>query len=213
MRSLRLREVKGFAQSHTALKYEPESEPRSVRIQMPSSFDTTVLGAGGLLFSWAGLGRHEPMDGWGLLGLGAGSSRLPVLGGGSRLWNLMEGASFIHWGSGPMPCKEHWQLSERPPALEALCLGTLRIFISGSVCPLPFHYIWASEALKNFSDPPSTYDLQSYMGSGNLPFKALPGLAPNTSDSSLTPATSPAHVLHLVASQGSQPRGRWWPGT
>lgn len=28
MRSLQLREAKGFAQSHTAVKYEPESEPR-----------------------------------------------------------------------------------------------------------------------------------------------------------------------------------------
>ena len=130
------------------------------------------------------------------------------------LGNLTEGASFIHWGSGPAPYKGHTgRISELPPALEALCPGTLRAFPSGSICPLPFHYIWASKALENFSDPLSTCDLQSYMGSGSPPLKTLPNLAPSASDSSLTPATSPAHMLHPAAGQGSRPRGRWWPGT
>lgn len=70
------------------------------------------------------------------------------------------------------------QLSELPPALEALHLGTLRAFASGSIHPLPFHYIWAPEALKNFSDPPSAHDPQSYMGSGSPPLPTLPNLAP-----------------------------------
>ena len=70
----------------------------------------------------------------GCVGLGAGYSRLPLLGRGSTPGNLAEGASFIHWGSGPRPCKEHpARLSELPPALEAPCLGTLRALTSGSI--------------------------------------------------------------------------------
>lgn len=56
---------------------------------------------------FCGLG-HAGMNLWmaGVPGCGdsgTGSSRLPVLGIGSMLGNLTEGASYIHWGPGPGP--------------------------------------------------------------------------------------------------------------
>lgn len=57
------------------------------------------------------------------------------------LGKLTEGASFIHWGSGPAPCKGHTaRISELPPALEALCPGTLGLHCRVHMSPsLPLH--------------------------------------------------------------------------
>lgn len=160
---------------------------------------------------WAGPGRHE--SGWlgvpGCVVSATGSSRLPVLGTGSMLGNLTEGASYIHWRPGPRPLQG---ASSNP----LRCLLPLRPSVWGPSEPslpalsAPFpsttsgllRHLKTSATLRLHTTHRVTWDLEAHRS------KPCPTW-PHALDSSLTPAPSPAHMRHPVASQRAQPRPCW----